>query len=133
MGGVRPLDGVAVLVVDDNVDARDMMSAALTHQGANVTACDSAAEARGVLGRVVPDVIVSDLSMPLETGMTMMQSIRRLPVEHGGTVPALAITAFRHRFTRARALTAGFDAYLEKPVDPWELCRVVAKLAKRIA
>jgi CheY-like chemotaxis protein len=133
MSRFRPLEGISVVVVDDNVDSRDMMTLALTHQGADVTATDSAAEARHVFTYVIPNVLVSDLSMLLETGVTLMQSIRRLPPERGGTVRALAVTGFHDRFTRARAFTAGFDEYLEKPFDPAELCRIVAKLAGRAA
>ena len=126
-----PLTGLHVVVVDDNMDARDMMTLALTKQGAHVTAADSAAEARNILGYVRPDVLVCDLAMPRETGLTFIHWVRRLTPEEGRTVKALALTAFKGTYGKARAFTAGFDEYATKPIDPWELCRLVAKMTGR--
>jgi CheY-like chemotaxis protein len=126
-----PLTGLHVIVVDDNMDARDMMTLALTKQGAHVTAADSAAEARNILRYVRPDVLVCDLAMPRETGLTLIQWVRRLAPEEGRTVRALALTAFGQTYGKARALTAGFDEYATRPIDPWDLCRLVAKMAGR--
>jgi CheY-like chemotaxis protein len=126
-----PLNGLHVVVVDGNVDARDMVTLALTKQGARVIATDSAAEARHIFGYVRPDVLVCDLAMSRETDLTLIQWIRRLPPEDGGTVRALALTAFGETYGKARAFTAGFDEYATKPIDPWELCRLVAKMVGR--
>jgi CheY-like chemotaxis protein len=131
MDRFRPLDGLHVVVVDDDADGRDMMTLALTKQGAHVTAADSAAEVRTILRYLRPDVLICDLAMPRESGVTLIQWVRRLPLDGGRTVRALALTAFSQRYGRARAFTAGFDEYATKPVDPWELCRIVAKVAGR--
>jgi CheY-like chemotaxis protein len=131
MDRFRPLDGLHVIVVDDDVDGRDMVTLALTKQGAHVTAADSAAEVRNIFRYVLPDVLICDLAMPKETGLTLIQWVRRLPRDGGRTVRALALTAFGRTYGRARAFTAGFDEYATKPIDPWELCRIVAKMAGR--
>jgi len=126
-----PLKDLHVVVVDDDVDARDMVTRALTKQGARVIAADSPAEARNIFRYVRPDVLVCDLAMSRDTGLTLIQWVRRLPPEDGGTVRALALTAFFRTYGKARALIAGFDEYATKPIDPWELCRLVAKMAGR--
>jgi CheY-like chemotaxis protein len=131
MNRFRPLDGLHVVVVDDDVDGRDMVTLALTKHGAHVTGADSAAEVRNIFRYVLPDILICDLAMPRETGLTLIQSVRRLPRDGGRTVRALALTAFGRTYGRARAFTAGFDEYATKPIDPWDLCRIVAKMAGR--
>src|SRR5262245_16115448 len=131
MDRFRPLDGLHVIVVDDDAAGRDLVTLALTKQGARVTAADSAAEVRNIFRYVRPDVLICDLAMPRETGLTLIQWVRRLPLDGGRTVRALALAPFTRRHGRARAFAAGFDEYATKPVDPWELCRIVAKMAGR--
>jgi CheY-like chemotaxis protein len=124
------LSGVHVLVVDDDGDAREIFKTVLEYCGGLVTSAASAREALHVLQRFLPDVIVSDIAMPEHDGHWLIQQIRSLPSERGGTVPAVAVTAYGVHAAQQAAGTA-FQAYLAKPLDPWELCRVVASLARR--
>jgi CheY-like chemotaxis protein len=129
MARIGPLAGLDVLVVDDNPDARDLMKLVLLSDGASVTACESAWDALEAVHRNVPSVLVSDIVMPRENALWLIKEIRNLPRARGGRLPALAVTAYSAMFARGQVLGAGFDAFLEKPVDRWELCRVVATLA----
>jgi CheY-like chemotaxis protein len=129
MARIGPLAGVHVLVVDDDADARELMKLVLLSDGAGVTTCESAWEALQVVHRSVPSVLVSDIVMPRENAFWLIKEIRKLPPARGGTLPALAVTAYSPLFGGQQALAAGFDAFLERPVDRWELCRVVAMLA----
>ena len=83
--------------------------------------------------RVRPDVLLSDIAMPQQDGYWLIREVRALPPERGGDMPAIAITAFGHPHDVGRTLTAGFQAHLRKPVDPWELARTIASLAGRRA
>jgi CheY-like chemotaxis protein len=125
------LSGVHVLVVDDDRDARDLFQTVLEYSGALVTTAPSATEAVRVLQRLLPDVIVTDISMPERDGYWLIEQIRRLPPERGGATPTVAVTAHGVRAAEQKAGQA-FQAYLGKPIDPWQLCRVVASLAGRI-
>ena len=125
----RVLEGLHVVAVDDNADARAIMREALTYDGALVTLCETGDEALFVLRYLRPHVLVSDIAMPGHTGLDLIRALRALPAEDGGSVPAIAITAFGPRFPRSLALSVGFQEWLQKPVDPWELSRLVAKVA----
>jgi CheY-like chemotaxis protein len=126
MGAFRVLDGLHVMVVDDNEDACAIMREALTHDGALVTVCGSADEAIHVLRYLRPHVLVADIAMPWLSGLDLIRTIRALPTDKGGAIPAVAVTAFGARFPRSVALSAGFQEYLPKPLDVWELSRLVA-------
>lgn len=126
------LVGVHVLVVDDDFDARLLIRTILEYCGALVSVVESAKAALTTLQRVVPDVIVSDISMPAEDGYWLIREIRALPADQGGGVPVVAITAHGASHGPDRTLAAGFQAHLRKPIDPWELCRTVALLVRRI-
>jgi len=125
------LSGLNVLVVDDDSDTLTLMATALTRRQANVTAVSSAGEAIEAIIRKRPDVLVSDIAMPDEDGYGLIQKIRSL--ENGATenIPAVAITAYAKDEDRERALSAGFQIYLAKPVELTELISVVARAAKR--
>ena len=129
MARVGPLAGIHVLVVDDDPDARALMKLVLLADGATVTTCDSAWDALEAVQRSLPSVLVSDMVMPRENGFWLIRELRKLPPERGGRLPALAVTAYTPLFAAHHALAAGFDAFLERPIDRWELCRVVAMLA----
>lgn len=129
MARIGPLAGVHVLVVDDNRDARDLMKLVLLADGASVTTCESAWDALEAVHRSVPSVLVSDIVMPRENAFWLIREIRSLPPARGGRLPALAVTAYSALFAGRQALAGGFDAFLERPIDRWELCRVVATLA----
>ncbi len=125
-----PLDGVRALVVDDEHDTRELIAFLLDQAGATVTASSCAGEAFAELERARFDVIVSDIGMPDEDGFTFIRRVRRLSVERGGRTPAVALTAYARREDRARALRAGFDTHLAKPIEPAELLVVLGALVE---
>jgi CheY-like chemotaxis protein len=125
------LSGVHILVVDDDPDARELFQTVFEYCGALVTTAGSAREALGVLERLLPDTIVTDISMPQHDGHWLIRQIRSLPPERGGAIPAVALTAYGVHAAQHEAGGA-FQAYLGKPIDPWHLCRVIASLAGRI-
>jgi PAS domain S-box-containing protein len=125
------LSGVRVLVVEDEEDTRDLLAAALGHAGAAVDLAASAEEALAALCRRRPDVLVCDIGMPVEDGYALLTRVRALAAEEGGLVPAVALTAYARSDDRRRALAAGFQIHLAKPVDPDELISVVARMAGR--
>ena len=121
------LQGVRVLLVDDDAGARESVTAVLEQSGASVRAVESAAEAVETLERERPDVLLSDIAMPGLDGYALLGQARaRL---QGAQLPAAALTAYAGATDRTRALAAGFQAHLAKPVDPAELVAVVAQLA----
>lgn len=123
-----PLSAARVLVVDDAHDTREMLKTLLTFHGAEVKTVSSVAEAMQLIEEWVPDVLVSDIGMPEEDGYSLIRKIRKLEPEKGGNVPALALTAFAQAQDRVRALNAGFQLHVPKPVDPAELLAAVANL-----
>ncbi|HEX7664006.1 MAG TPA: response regulator, partial [Polyangiaceae bacterium] len=126
------LEGLNVLVVDDENDTRELVQMLLERHGAFVISAASVDEALSALNARVPDVIVSDIGMPHEDGNVLLQKVRALPNEQGGKVPALALTAFAGLADRTRALSSGFNMYVTKPVNPSELVLSVASLAGRL-
>jgi CheY-like chemotaxis protein len=125
------LSGLKVLVVDDQHDAREVLWHVLSERGAQVSACASAAEALAVMKRIPPDVLVSDIGMPEEDGYELIRQVRMLG-DPGGRVPAVALTAFARLDDRTRALLAGYQTHLMKPVDARELILTVAAIAGRL-
>lgn len=125
------LDGVRVLVVDDARNVREVVSDILTHDGATVTAVDSAEEALAALQRERPDVLLSDLAMPGKGGYWLIGQVRALPPERGGVTPAAALTAYTGPEHRASVLRAGFQLHVEKPVALEALISAVAILAPK--
>jgi CheY-like chemotaxis protein len=125
------LNGVRILVVDDEPDALDLLRRLLGARGAAVTAAISAADAMQLIESAAFDLIVSDIGMPERDGYELIRSLRALPAERGGKTPAVALTAFAHSEDRTRAMLAGFDVHVAKPVEPSELCAVAARLAGR--
>jgi signal transduction histidine kinase len=123
------LEGVSVLIVDDEPDAREVLMLVLREQGAMVVAVGSAAAALRALKKAVPDVLVSDIGMPGQDGLTLMKKVRSLGVEEGGRLPAVALTAYATEGDNAKALEAGFNRHLAKPIVPAEIVEVVAALA----
>jgi signal transduction histidine kinase/CheY-like chemotaxis protein len=127
------LDGLQVLVVEDDEDARTMIETVLTGQGASVRAVSNAGAALDALSVERVDVLVSDIEMPGTDGYQMIRALRLRPSKLGGTVPALALSAYARTEDRLRALREGFQLHLAKPVQPVELVTVVASLAARPA
>jgi CheY-like chemotaxis protein len=120
-----------VLVVEDDDDARGLVQKVLETQGALVRMVSSAREALDLLGKERIDVLLSDIEMPGTDGYELLKELRLRPPQHGGAVPAVALTAYARTEDRLRALRAGFQLHLAKPVHPSELVTVVASLAAR--
>jgi two-component system CheB/CheR fusion protein len=125
------LAGIRVLVVEDHDDTREFVAAVLAQYGAEVTTATSARTALAAFERAKPHVLVSDIAMPGEHGYSLIQTVRALPPEQGGRVPALALTAYVRPEDRERALAAGYNRHLAKPIDPIDLASAVAQLAER--
>ena len=125
------LGGAMVLVVDDEMDAREPLRQVLEGAGAEVLAVSSVDEVLKVLEQQVPDVIVSDIAMPGRDGYALIQTIRSLSRERGGGIPAIALTAYASKQDRERALHAGYDVHLGKPVEAAELIEIIAGLAAK--
>jgi PAS domain S-box-containing protein len=123
------LEGVRVLVVDDEPDARDLIRRLLEDNDAMVSTTGSAAEALEVLDRFDPHVLVSDIGMPGRDGYDLIHEVRLRGRARGGAVPAIALTAFARSEDRTRALLAGYQMHVAKPVEPTELIASVASLA----
>jgi signal transduction histidine kinase/ActR/RegA family two-component response regulator len=128
-----PLAGLRIVVADDQEDSRDLIDYLLTQQGAVVTGAASAAEAFAAVKGHPPDVLLSDIEMPDESGYAFMRRVRALGPEEGGGVPAAAMTAHGSREDRDRALAAGFQRHLPKPFQPADLFALVGDLAGRTA
>jgi len=124
------LSGLRILVVDDEADARELLKEVLEMCSAEVTTTSTATEALFALENENFDVLVSDIGMPEEDGYTLIKKVRSLPKDKGGRIPAVALTAYARVEDRVRALTAGFQVHVPKPVEPVELAAVVASLAK---
>jgi PAS domain S-box-containing protein len=126
-----PLDGVRVLVVDDDADGLTLVTAMLRRVGASVEVGRSAAQGYALFLAAPPDVLISDIEMPDEDGYGLIRRIRALDPARGGRVPAIALTAYGRREDRVHAVAAGFSMHVPKPVDPAELVTLVASLASR--
>ena len=123
------LSGLRILVVDDEADAREVMRFMLERGGAHVRPADSAAPALDALRDEPPDVLISDIGMPIEDGYVMVRRLRAMEESLGCRTPAIALTAYASDEDARRAHTAGFDAHLSKPVDPARLIETAAALA----
>jgi len=128
-GEKRALTGIRVLVVDDDAEVREALRVLLERYGAAVTAAGSAAEALAALERSMPDVLLSSVALPDESGYELMRMVAAR--EGGGALPAAALSGFSRERDRERALAAGFRMHLEKPVEPEALVAAVARLAGR--
>ncbi|BBD65013.1 multi-sensor hybrid histidine kinase [Nostoc commune NIES-4072] len=125
------LDDLRVLIVDDEADARHLLTMILGQYGAQVMAAPSASDALLALQEFRPHVLVSDIGMPQEDGYTLIRQVRALPADQGGRIPAVALTAYARAEDRTQALLAGFQLHVPKPVNPGELAAVIANLTGR--
>ncbi len=124
------LDGIAILIVEDDDDARELMQAVLEQRGARVWAASSVSQAFELLESIQPNVIVSDIAMPDEDGFSLARRIRQRPADTG-PMPIVAVSAYAAASDRVRALAAGFDCYLHKPVDFDELSLAINGLVEQ--
>ena len=125
------LDGLRLLLVEDEREALEIARLMLEGCGAEVSAATSAAEGLRLLRELRPDVLISDIEMPGEDGYALVGSVRSLPTREGGDTHCVALTAHARPEDRLRALAAGFDAHVAKPVEVAELAAVLAALARR--
>jgi len=128
---VARLAGIRVLLVEDDEDSRKLLGLMLKRQGAEVTSASSSAEALSAFGQILPDVVLSDIGMADEDGYELMRKVRALPAEGGGLTPAIALTGYATRKDRERALSAGYQLHLAKPVEPADLVAAIARLSPR--
>ena len=122
------LEGVSVLIVDDEPNSREVAASILSQRGARVTAVGSAAEAFRSVAEEIPDVLISDIGMPIEDGYSLIRRIRSLEPERGGQIPAIALTAYVSARDSLAALAAGYHRHVAKPIGPSELVNAVAEL-----
>lgn len=127
------LDGAHILMIDDERDSRALVKRILEECQAIVTMAASAEEGLAALRQQKADVIISDVGMPGTDGYQFIRAVRQLSEDEGGNSPAIALTAFARSEDRQRAMLAGFDMHIAKPVEPAELIAVVARLARRRA
>lgn len=122
------LSGIKVLVVDDDADSREFVAFILEHEGAEVVTASSASQALAILSQCQPDILLSDIGMPLMDGYMLMQHLRALPPEKGGKIKAIALTAYAGEINEKKAIKAGFQRHISKPVEPVDLVNVISQL-----
>ncbi len=125
------LDGVHILLVEDDDDSRKLLGTMLKRYGARVTSTKSAAEALDVFSKELPDVLISDIGMPDQDGYDLIRKLRGLPAEKGGQTPAIALTGYASRKDREHALAAGYHKHMAKPIEQSEMIAAIASLIGR--
>jgi CheY-like chemotaxis protein len=125
-----PLQGLRVLMVDDDGDCCELVSVLFSLYGADMTTCSSVQAALERFAVLQPQLLLSNIAMPLQDGYALIQAIRALSKEQGGQMPAIALTAFADTVTQQKVLAAGFDCHIAKPIDPFALANVVIDLLK---
>jgi CheY-like chemotaxis protein len=124
----KELYGLKILVVDDDLDTRELIDWVLRRAGAEVSTAGSAGEALEALDQERFHLLISDIAMPDEDGYALLRKVRSLPPERGGRIPAIALTAHSMVQDRLQSLRAGFQSHVPKPVVPEELVEVVASI-----
>jgi CheY-like chemotaxis protein len=127
----QSLGGLRVLLVDDEAEAREIISTVIMRTGGEVKTCKSASEGLSKLAEWKPDVILSDIAMPDEDGYSFIQQVRTLPRDKGGETPAAALTAYARDVDRRQALAAGYQMHIAKPISASQLITMIARLAGR--
>ena len=130
-GAAKILEGLRILVVDDELDSRELVSAILTRCGSEVRCSESAADAMQTFKEWQPDVVISDIGMPVEDGYSFIKRLRKLRTKRAKQIPVVALTAYVNRQDKARALAAGFQAHIAKPVEPEALVKLIADATGR--
>ena len=130
--GGTSLAGLRILVVDDELDAREIVAIVLGQAGAEIATASNSRQALEQVKQWHPDLLISDIGMPGESGYDLIRKVRALSAVDGGKIPAIALTAYARTEDRLRILSAGFQMHVPKPVEPIELATVVASLTKRL-
>jgi len=125
------LSGLRVLFVDDQPDTRELVTFALTQYGAEIRGSSSVREALEVLEQWKPAVIISDIGLPGEDGYELVQRVRALKPQQGGSIPAVALTGYASLTDEVKAFAVGYQAHLSKPVELDQLVATIARLAGR--
>ena len=125
------LSGIKVLVIDDEHDARELVKLVLSRSKAHVVSAATADDGLELLESERPDVLISDIGMPVKDGYQLMREVRSLPASRGGRIPAIALTAFARSEDRTKAMLVGYQLHLAKPIEPRELAAAVRSLAGR--
>ncbi|NJL40478.1 MAG: response regulator [Leptolyngbyaceae cyanobacterium RM2_2_4] len=125
------LEGIQAVVVDDEVDTREIITLILEGYGTRVISAASASEALEAVEQFTPNILVSDIGMPLEDGYSLIRKVRELAPDRGGMIPAIALTAYARPEDQHQAVAAGFQLHLPKPVEPEKLAKAVAELVGR--
>jgi CheY-like chemotaxis protein len=128
---LNSLQGLHILIVDDDRDSLDLLVTVLQQCGAQVVTAGSASEGLEVISHAKPDIVISDIEMPNEDGYAFMRKLRALPANQGGQIPSVALTAHAKAEDRMRALAAGFHIHVPKPVEPAELLVAIKSLRER--
>lgn len=123
------LNGLRILVVDDEIDVRILLTSVLEEEGAEVIAVASVREAMEIIRQVIPNLLMSDIGMPQEDGYTLIRELRLLEADQGGQIPAIALTAYAGEEDCQKAIAAGYDLHIPKPVDLEELLQTVIQIA----
>jgi CheY-like chemotaxis protein len=126
----RPLEGVRILLVEDDDDIRALLRLALESRGAVLTSVDGTRAAVAAIDVETPDIVISDITMPGEDGHALLRKVRGLPLTRGGRIPAIALTALDTREARVASRDAGFHYHLTKPIDADKLVEIVAGLVR---
>src|SRR5262249_32470398 len=122
------LDEVHILLVEDDDDSRKLLGTMLKRYGAKVTSTKSAAEALEGFAEELPDILISDIGMPDEDGYELIRKLREQPSHRGGLTPAIALTGYASRKDRERALAAGYDKHMAKPIEQAEMIEAITSL-----
>ena len=129
---LQSLQGIRLLVVDDEVDTRDLLVFVLEECGAEVRAVASGKEALEIFSSWQPDILLSDIGMPEMDGYMLINKIRSMPPSQGGQIPAIALTAYAGETNHQQIIKAGFNKHITKPVEPVELAKTIANLLEQM-
>ena len=128
---VQALKDLAILIVDDDGSAREMIALTLRKFGAEVLCASSVEQALGFLEKGFPQLLISDIAMPGADGYELIRAMRKMELDHDRRIPAIALTAYASVQDRSRAMELGFHMHLAKPIEPMQLIRAVAALVPK--
>jgi len=127
---MKPLEGVSIVLAEDDEDSREALRLALEARGASLRCVNDGAAALAAVRERPPDVVISDIAMPGDDGHAFLRKLRALPASRGGRTPAVALTAYGGRDVRLRSVHAGFHSHLTKPVDAEKLVDILVGLVR---